>query len=135
MNTIIKSTLLALVIFSLAGCSKFLDQVPSDRITIEQVFQKKGPSEQYLANIYTYVNDDASQWEGVPWGANADEMDMTWSKYPTYALNIGNISAGNALFDRWPLYYRGIRSATYFINNIDGNAEILSLNGKQLIDQ
>jgi hypothetical protein len=135
MKTILKSTILALVIFSATGCKKYLDQVPSDRITIEQVFQKKGPSEQYLANIYNYVNDDASQWEGAPWGANADEMDMTWSKYPTYALNIGNISAGNALFDRWPLYYRGIRSATYFINNIDGNAEILSLNGKQLIDQ
>lgn len=132
-----KLNILALIVtlVSVSGCKKYLDQVPSDRITIEQVFQKKGPSEQFLANIYTYVNDDASQWEGNPWGANADELDMTWSKYPTYALNIGNISAGNALFDRWATYYRGIRSATYFINHIDGNAEILALNGKQLIDQ
>lgn len=127
--------LLTMVLVTGASCKKYLEQVPNDRITIEQVFQKKGPSEQYLANVYNYVNDDANQWEGNPWGANSDELDATWSKYPTYGLNIGNISAGNALFDNWGNYYRGIRSATYFINHIDGNVEILALNGQQLIDQ
>lgn len=127
--------LLAISLLLLAGCKKYLDQVPNDRITIEQVFQKKGPSEQYLANIYNYIPDESNQWEGNPWGANSDELDATWSKYPTYGLNIGNMSAGNVLFDRWGTYYRGIRSATYFINHIDNNAEILAVDGQQLIDQ
>ena len=107
---------LAVALLLLAGCKKYLDQVPNDRITIEQVFQKKGPSEQYLANIYNYIPDESNQWADNPWGANSDELDATWSKYATYELNIGNISAGNALYDRWGTYYRGIRSATYFIN-------------------
>lgn len=125
----------ALLLLGTGGCKKFLEQVPNDRITIEQVFLKKGPSEQYLANVYNYVNDDHNQWEGNPWGANSDEMDVTWSKYPTYALNIGNISAAATLFDTWGNYYRGIRSATYFINHIDNNVEILALNGQERIEQ
>jgi len=116
----------------LTGCTKYLDQVPNDRVTIEQVFQKKGPSEQYLANIYSYIPDEANQWQ---WNGNSDEMDVTWSKYTTHDLNIGNISAGNPLYDQWRTYYQGIRSATYFMNHIGNNAEILALNGQQLIDQ
>ena len=141
-RTDMKTTILkygvALLTIALAfntGCKKYLDQVPNDRETIEQVFQKKGPSEQYLANVYSYIDDEADQWSSNPWLGNADEADVTWSKYTIYALNIGNISAGNALFDTWGYYYKGIRSATYFLNHIDGNAEILALNGQQLIDQ
>lgn len=132
-NSVIMVVLLLL--FS-TGCSKYLDQVPNDRITIDQVFQKKGASEQYLANVYSYVNDESEQWTVNPWLGNADEADVTWSKYTIHDLNVGNISAGNDLFDKWSsTYYNGIRSATYFMNHIDGNAEILSLNGQQLIDQ
>jgi hypothetical protein len=135
-NTIIKYSVAVLILLlPCTGCKKYLDQVPNDRVTIEQVFQKKGPSEQYLANVYSYVNDEADQWNQNPWLGNADEVDVTWSKYTIYDLNIGNISAGNAIFDKWNHYYDGIRSATYFINHIGGNAEILALNGQQLIDQ
>lgn len=136
-NIILKYQLVLLVpaLFSLSGCKKYLDQVPNDRITIEQVFQKKGPSEQYLANVYNYVPDQSDQWNDQPWLGNADEADITWSKYTIYDLNIGNISAGNAIFDKWDHYYQGIRSARYFMNHIDGNAEILALNGQGLIDQ
>jgi hypothetical protein len=126
--------MLALLLVS-TGCKKYLDQVPNDRITIDEVFQKKAASEQYLANVYSYVDDEADQ-EGVnPWLGNNDEADITWSKYDIYKLNVGNIGAGNVIFDRWGHYYNGIRSATYFINHIDGNAEILRVNGQQLIDQ
>lgn len=118
-----------------SGCSKYLDQVPNDRITIEEVFRKKGPSEQYLANIYSYVDDESDQWNNNPWLGNCDEGDITWSKYNTYALNIGNISAGNALYDKWGYYYNGIRSASYFIKHIDENIEIKSLYGQPMIDQ
>ena len=100
-NTIIKYSVAVLILLlPCTGCKKYLDQVPNDRVTIEQVFQKKGPSEQYLANVYSYVNDEADQWDQNPWLGNADEVDVTWSKYTIYDLNIGNISAGNAIFDK-----------------------------------
>lgn len=117
------------------GCKKYLDQVPADRITIEQVFQKKDATEKYLANVYSYINDDSNQWTDNQWIGNSDEADITWSKYDIYKINIGNIGAGNTIFDKWGKYYKGIRSATYFMNHVDGNQEILDLNGQQLIDQ
>lgn len=132
-KSIIISAIAATVFFS--GCKDYLDQVPNDRITIEEVFQKKAPTEQYLANVYSYVPDIARIWEGYPWVGTSDELDVTWTKYAPYAFNLGNISAGNVLFDNWGNLYAGIRAGTYFINHIDGNAEILALNGQQLIDQ
>lgn len=119
----------------LCSCSKYLDQVPNDRLTIDQVFKKKANSEQYLANVYSYVNDDGDQWNTNPWVGNADEADITWSKYPIYDVNIGNFSPTGPPFDRWNYYYNGIRSASYFMNHIDENDEIRALNGQQLIDQ
>jgi hypothetical protein len=118
-----------------AGCKKYLDQVPNDRIRIEEVFRKKLLSERYLANVYSYINDESDQWNGCPWLGNSDEADVTWSKYPIYDLNIGNMNAGTVRFDKWGSYYAGIRSASYFIQHIDENVEILNLNGQQLIDQ
>ncbi|MGO4292033.1 RagB/SusD family nutrient uptake outer membrane protein [Chitinophaga sp. RAB17] len=134
-NIISNVILVFCCVLLVSGCSKYLDQVPNDRITIEEVFRKKGPSEQFLANVYSYVDDESDQWNGNPWLGNSDEGDITWSKYNTYALNIGNISAGNALYDNWGYYYNGIRSASYFIKHIDENIEIRSLNGQALIDQ
>lgn len=119
----------------LSGCADYLDQVPDDRITIDQVFEKKSTSEEYLANIYSYVPDESNVWEGSPWVGTSDEIDITWTKYVVYNINIGNIGPNNLPFDNWGPLYRGIRSATYFINHIDENDEIRSLNGQQLIDQ
>ncbi|HEY9260542.1 RagB/SusD family nutrient uptake outer membrane protein, partial [Chitinophaga sp.] len=134
-NIISNVILVFCCVLLVSGCSKYLDQVPNDRITIEEVFRKKGPSEQFLANVYSYVDDESDQWNNYPWLGNSDEGDITWSKYNTYALNIGNISAGNALYDKWGNYYNGIRSASYFIAHIDENIEIKSLYGQGMIDQ
>jgi len=121
--------------FSLISCKKYLDQVPNDRITIEEVFRKKATSEQFLANIYSSVPDE---WEAIhdfPWVGTSDEADLTWSGSPNYPVNIGNLNPANISFDKWNSYYQAIRSATYFINHIDENEEIRNLNGQELIDQ
>ncbi|WP_407427862.1 RagB/SusD family nutrient uptake outer membrane protein [Arcticibacter sp.] len=118
-----------------SSCKKYLDQVPNDRITIEEVFRKKATSEQYLANIYNYIPDESNQWENNGWLGTSDEVDVTFSGSRNYDINIGNFNASNVHFDKWRHYYNGIRSATYFMNNIDKNDEIRQLNGQQLIDQ
>lgn len=120
---------------SLVSCKKYLDQVPDDRITIEEVFRKKATSEQYLANVYAYVPDEANQWENNGWLGTSDEVDVTFSGSRNYDINIGNFNASNVHFDKWQHYYNGIRAATYFMNNIDKNEEIRQLNGQQLITQ
>ncbi|UII19623.1 RagB/SusD family nutrient uptake outer membrane protein [Fulvivirga ligni] len=113
-----------IIIVVLTSCDDYLDQVPSDRQTIEEVFQKKATTEQYLANVYTYIRDDANQHETNPWTSNSDEMVVSWAKYPTYQINIGRWDAASSPFSFWGAYYDGIRAATYFINHIDDNAEM-----------
>lgn len=117
------------------SCKKFFDQVPNDRITIEEVFKKKATSEQFLANIYSSVPDDQQAIHGFPWIGTADEADLTWSGGLNYPINIGNLSPTMTNPDYWAPYYRAIRSATYFMNHIDENDEIRNLNGQALIDQ
>lgn len=126
---------LAFILMMVYSCSEdFLNQVPDDRQTIEEVFQKKQPSEEFLANVYSYLIDESNQWEQSPWSGNTDEMNVSWAKYPIYRLNVGNWGPGNPVFDRWEHYYTGIRAATYFINNIDANEELKKLN-PELITQ
>lgn len=124
---------LLLPLFS--ACSDFLNQVPDDKITMEEIFQKKYASEKYLANVYSYIPDESDQWINHPWTGNVDEVEVAWAKYPIYIVNNGNWSAGDAPYQTWGNYYKGIRSASYFINHIDGNAEILANGGQLLIDR
>lgn len=133
---IASSICLLTMIINTWSCKKFLDQVPDDRITIEEVFQKKQASEQYLANVYSYIMDsEGNQWDSNPWTTTCDEIQDSWTSHACTRINLGVISSGNVPFAKWSHYYKGIRSASYFINHIDGNKEILALNGQPLIDQ
>src|SRR5690349_8455478 len=113
----VKYTLLAVILVIVAGCKKgFLDQVPDDRITIEEIFSRKRTTEEYLANVYSYVRDESNQWQSNPWTGASDEADMTWARsgYNSYFMNIGSWDPTSGFFDFWMDYYKGIRSATYF---------------------
>lgn len=116
------------MIFSLTACQKdFFDQVPDDRLTIEQVFQRLGPSEQYLANVYNYIKDETYITNSTPWIGLSDEGDITYDRpgYLTFLMNIGNWNPASGYFDGFFVdYYKGIRSATTYINNIDNNPQL-----------
>ena len=117
------------------SCSKYLDQVPNDRITMDEVFQKESLSEQFLANVYSYILDEGDPIHNDPFIGCSDEVDFTWSGNSNYQVNVGNMSRASIPFEFWGNYYNGIRSATYFMQHIDENDEIRRLHGQQLIDQ
>src|SRR5690606_7257127 len=54
-----------------------------------------------------------------------------------FQVNLGNWNASSDYWNFWAHYYKGIRSATTFINNIDGNEQILEdeREGAKLIQQ
>jgi len=123
-------TLLLTAVLLTAGCKKgFLDQVPDDRITIDEVFSKRKSLEQYLANIYDRIRDESNQWSSNPWLGCSDEADMTWARggYNSYFMNIGSWDPTSGFYDFWTHYYQGIRSASYFLENADKCQEILAL--------
>src|SRR5690242_10563084 len=95
-------TLLLTAVLLTAGCKKgFLDQVPDDRITIDEVFSKRKSLEQYLANIYDRIRDESNQWSSNPWLGCSDEADMTWARggYNSYFMNIGSWDPTSGFYD------------------------------------
>lgn len=132
--------LFLLTIFSFTACQKgFLDQVPDDRLTMEQVFSRRDLTEQYLANIYNVVmKDPAGVTAGIPWIGASDEGDVSYDRpdYNSYKMNLGNWNASSDYYNFWTAYYQGIRSATYFMEHVGTNQQILmEANGAELVKQ
>lgn len=117
-------TFLALVIFS--SCSKYLDQVPDDRLTIEETFRTWGTAQEFLADVYRRVPDEFGQRNpgsdenrGL-WTGGSDEADYVWGFVQSNDVNIGNWDANSGFVgDYWRNYYRGIRAASVFMENAD----------------
>ncbi|RAV31013.1 RagB/SusD family nutrient uptake outer membrane protein [Sinomicrobium soli] len=126
----------AIVLLLAAGCqSDFLDQVPDDIMTLEEVFSRKDLSESYLANVYNYLRDEAHRTNNTPWDVISDDIDVSQRNNP-YRVNLGNWSAASDYWVFWDHYYKGIRSATTFLNHIDGNEQILEdREGEKIITQ
>lgn len=117
-----------LLIFTVTGitsCKKgFLDQVPDDRLTTDDIFKSRNTTLDFLANVYSYVPDEAQQRftgtssSGV-WTAGSDEAKYTWDFVGTNNVNLGSWNATTGFVGTyWQRYYRGIRNASYFMNNV-----------------
>ncbi len=133
-KTIINGLLIALALCC-SACSDFFNQVPDDRMTIDEVFQRRLESEQYLANVYNYIRDESDQTlsQGTPFMGLSDESDITYTNHNTYLMNLGNWNASSDYYNFWRHYYVGIRSATYFMENIGRNSEILAGEGGEAL--
>ena len=123
----------------LFGCKGFLDQVPSDRLTLEQIFAKRGYSEDFLASIYAYRLDESRTSYSNPDGCS-DDIDISYDRpdddgYDMNKINLGNWSASSDYFNNWTPLYRGIRAATLFMQNIRSNQEMLDNGETQRIEQ
>lgn len=116
---------LLLSISSLAGCSKYLDQVPNDILTEDAVFTTRASAEKFLANVYFSIPREWSQRfagggnAGI-WTGAADEGEYLWGFVNSNPVNIGSWDASSGFSkDYWRNYYQGIRAATIFMDNID----------------
>lgn len=131
--------IIALLISVLPACNDdFFDQVPNDRITIEQVFERRAYSEKYLATIYSYIRDESHRTSGVPWDPCSDDLDVTYDRgaeYPSFLINMGKWSASSGYYQYWTHYYNAIRSATYFMEHIGENKEMINNGETKLIGQ
>lgn len=125
LNPFKQYVLAALLILSGASCQEgFLDQVPDDRLTENDIFINRNNTEMYLANIYAMIPDESMQRYAIsnkgagPWTGGASESEYApWSDIPNN-INVGNWNAGSDwIKDFWARYYQGIRNANYFMKN------------------
>jgi hypothetical protein len=109
-----------------SSCKKYLDQVPNDRLTLEETFSNRSSAEKFLANVYNNIPDEFGQRNpggsrnaGL-WTGGSDEADFVWGFVQSNAMNIGSWDANTGYVgDFWNNYYRGIRSASFFMANVD----------------
>lgn len=117
---------LFLVIVFTSSCSKYLDQVPDDRLTLDETFRTWGTAQRFLADVYRSVPDEYGQRNpgsennrGL-WTGGSDEADYVWGFVQSNDVNIGNWDANSGFVgDYWRNFYRGIRSASVFMENAD----------------
>jgi starch-binding outer membrane protein, SusD/RagB family len=116
---------LCFVLVSISGCKKFLDTVPNDRLTLDEVFKNRETADKFLRNIYSYIPREKTQrWVGNynsgPWTGASDEAEYLWGFVESNAMNIGSWDAGSGFTKSfWRDFYKAIRSASIFIENID----------------
>lgn len=124
MKKILIYTVAALLLVSNYGCKKFLNQVPDDRLTFDQMYEKKATVERALANVYSTLPDQnqdrsASAAGNIgPWTAASDEADYTLPNF-TENVNSGAWDATSGQVNyHWQSYYRGIQAASSFMANV-----------------
>ncbi|TFF33342.1 RagB/SusD family nutrient uptake outer membrane protein [Mucilaginibacter psychrotolerans] len=112
--------------FSLSCKKGFLDQVPDDRLTLDETFRNRNSAEKFLANVYSVIPDEASQrFPGSDnnigeWTGGSDEAEYDWGFVATQNINNGTYDASSGFVSGfWTTYYRGIRSAGIFMDNVD----------------
>jgi hypothetical protein len=116
---------LCLLVLAIGSCKKYLSQVPDDVLTIDKIFASRSTTLGFLANIYSAIPDELEQRfigqdDAGPWTASADEAKYNWDFNYSNNMNTGtwsNTDGGVSVF--WQNYYKAIRNATYFIQNID----------------
>lgn len=142
MKKLIYISIASFLLINIPACKKgYLDQLPQDRTTIEQVFAHKNTVDNFLANVYSYIRDEASQryiggsTSGGPWTGASDEAEYDWSFVFSNYINVGAWGPTTGVVnDFWSNYYTAIRSANYFMAHVGECKEITSqANGAQLL--
>jgi len=132
MKSYLKSKLGAAIVMTgllfSTSCSGFLDQIPDNVLTAEDIFKSKENIDNYLIQVYANLPNELAQRQSEqfagPWTAGSDEAKYNWDfnyannmNRSTWATTDGEVSK---YYDN---FYKSIRNATDFIANIDGAVE------------
>lgn len=121
--------LLAIGLLGVSCDDKFFDTLSEERLTMEQTFSKKATTEQFLANVYSYVPDEFSQrfvsGTAGPWTGGSSEAEFVWSFVESQKVNNGSIDPTSDLTKKyWTEFYKGINKASTFMEWVDKCQEL-----------
>lgn len=115
--------------FTMTSCSDYFDQVPADRLSMDEIFKTRDGALNYLSNVYTFLPDEFNQRQahetslyrtpGV-WTGACDEAEWT-NDNKSKLINNNSIDAteGTIVKMRWKSWYSGIHEADVFTKYID----------------
>ncbi|WP_345027031.1 RagB/SusD family nutrient uptake outer membrane protein [Ravibacter arvi] len=117
---------ISFLLTTLTSCDNYLSVELQNAISMDEVFNKRNTTEQYLAQVYGFLPNemDAVSGEGsvIP---RSDEGMFSWLSGVSW-LNMNNGSWGptTGAYQTWALNYQGIKQATIFMDNVHKNVEI-----------
>lgn len=120
----VRNIIICLLLLSMNSCN-YLDKQPDDMLIIDQVFTNRKETEQYLANVFSYLPDESDPYNSI-WLGAADEATFPWTWHITASMKTGNYSPMNCIYDKLAYYYEGIRAANVFMSRVDECTELTS---------
>lgn len=111
----------ALFLATLSSCTKYLDVVPNELVTDEQIWSNINNSNAALAHLYSLLPNnlgDGTTLNEIT--AASDECFHHWGAgYWSLKYNTGAWNAADNPFGEWSYQYQNIRKANLFLENID----------------
>lgn len=121
-------SILVLLLPILGSCSKYLDKMPDDQLTLEMIFRDKTRTEDWLAGMYQNIPDPYFGYaKDIGFDALSDDMAPStgWEQFGwnVIAKQTGNWSPSST----WDAWYwtelpKRIRSSYIFMENVQANA-------------
>lgn len=123
-NKISYIILVCCIILSLSACEKFLNVVPSETISAQDVLGNIQNAEKIWANLYGSSLQDfglteTGGYNGVLLDASTDEAKNHWENVNELLFNSNSWSPVNNPLDNWNGAYQIIRKANILLENID----------------
>lgn len=116
----------ACALSALTSCSKFLSQVPDNTLSDDSIFASLKNTQEYLAQVYSNIPDPYAtrgDWTGHTADFNMMADDGNVLAQSGFGVNnfINNtLSSSLGVYNIWTDPYKAIRTATDFINKVDG---------------
>ena len=122
---------LIIAAFSVVSCADYLDQAPTTLTTVEMIYATRAQVMNNLATVYAAMPADFEDRWPADWGGNlntsgvwnsaAGEIEMVWTDFgQRNRVSNGTLTPETGIVSRyWTRWYRGIRAATQFIQNIE----------------
>ena len=99
----------------MSSCDSFLDTTPEDLRSPDQIFSTYASTEKAMFGVYSYIRTYNAPT--MPSMHSTSDVDMAYTSVVTF--DMGAWTASSAPHDKWYAYYKAIREATYFLQNLD----------------
>lgn len=119
----IKLLIVFALVFVLSGCDSYLDRQPDDPLTADNIFLKYETTLQYLVNVYYWIPNESDQsGQNLHTTGSSDECSIAFTGRFTgmYNRNMVSPNVGTSPYRDYSYnnMYKGIREATYFMQNL-----------------
>ena len=122
MRRLIQYICFVFLLGNILGCKDYLDKVPDEDLTLEDVFAQRQYAERFLTSAYFTLHEEISfndWWGRNPFVGASDEMEITWTYPFAHTMTSGAWSPQNIEQNIWRFDWEGMRKVNLFLENID----------------